>query len=242
MEPFSFAIITGIIAGIGTAGIIYLFERSPKVRAWFKRIFIGLDFLVVGDDGVGKTSFYNFLQHNEYADNFPTKHTLEISDKMSFNVKKGGDLEFQVRRAFDIPGPLSPQEQVNQICKRDPEVLIVFLSADKTETNMSQWFRAFLKSLSNSLVTDRKLSDKLKCMIVVLNKVDLISNDEKNKRLKKIESLIDELLKPVLGKNVRLIDVYPCTLYKEHGGEKAANQIVLSIVDAIKIKQRLVRK
>jgi hypothetical protein len=125
---------------------------------------------------------------------------------------------------------------------------MVFLASrdDKKDTENEKyafiWLRQFLTFLSDAILTHQKLRDNLKCMTIVLNKIDLIDDDEKKTDLDEIKNLVDEILKPVLGKNVRLIDIYPCTLLKENGGEKAAKLIVLSIVEAIKLKQRLVRK
>jgi GTPase SAR1 family protein len=208
--------------------------------ARIRRYFLGLDFLIVGQDDAGKTSFYNFLRLGQFADQWPTNHTTNVSQIKPFNVNRAGnELDLQIRKAWDIPGSLEPSDQVKLIHKETPKVLLVFTSADKPES--SQWLRSFLVELRDMLADDSRSASRLICLIVVLNKTDLIiDKTECDQRISEMKGIVCNTLQLLMMNNVRLIDIIPCTLYLNAGGEKAANAIVLSAVEAVRKNQRLV--
>jgi GTPase SAR1 family protein len=239
LDPVTLAIISTIIGGIITAVIIDVARHSPKVMTWVKLYFLGLDFLVVGHDDAGKTSFYNYLRFDQFADQYPTKDTTNISEIKPFNIDKGGDLQIPIKKAWDIPGSLNPSEQAELLVKERPKVLIIFISADYPKA--SQWLRSFLISLREVLFNNARVSSKLFSLTVVLNKVDKIPDKaDREQLIIETRRTINEILQPLLMSNVRLIDIVECTLYSSKGGEKSANEIILSAVDAIRKKQRLV--
>lgn len=238
MDPLTIAIVGGFIAGLGVAGSIALARRSGRVMGWFKRYFLGLEFLVVGHPRAGKTSFYNYLQFGRFADEYPVRPTLRVSDRMRFDVDKGGDLKFSVASSFDIPGELPPPEQVRMIRRRRPQALIVFTSADDPEA--VSWLGMLLEDLTIVLAQDRQLARKLRSLTVVVNKRDTVDSEQFDSLVASTRSTVYDRMKKVLGKNVNLVDVVPCTLLRKGGGEKAANEVILAVVESMQLRRRLV--
>lgn len=238
MDPLTLTVLGAFLGGLGVAGALALARRSPRVMRLFKRYFLGLEFLVVGHGQAGKTSFYNYLWYNRFADEYPARKTLIVSDRMAFDVDKGGDLKMSIASAFDIPGELPVDGQVRMTRERLPVVLIVFTSIDNVEA--LNWLRAFLLELRTAMATDRGLAKRLRALTVVVNKVDKKAQAEVTQVIAQHKETVYETLTPVLGKNVRLVDVVSCTLRRDSGGERAANEVILSVVESVQLTRKLV--
>src|SRR6478672_3087144 len=128
MDPLTLTILGGLASSIGAAALIGLAAKSPRLMRLLKRRFLGRHFLVIGPKRTGKTSFYNFLRNDQFADTVPVRETLDVSDRMSFEVDRGGDLKMDISAAFDIPGELPPKLQVDLAAQKHPQDLIFFLS------------------------------------------------------------------------------------------------------------------
>lgn len=238
MDPLSITIVGGLIAGLGVAATLAAARNSPSIMAAVRRYFIGLDFLVVGRPRSGKTSFYNYLRFDRLADEHPTKRTRRLSDKWAFDVDRGGDIKLRIKSAFDIPGELPPSDQAKLITRRAPQVLIVFVSAH--DDGAIPWLREFLQSLSLELSTEVQLIKRLRSLTIVANKTDLVDDDAVEAVLEEARGEVTASLFSVLGRNERLVDVLPCSLLRSAGGEKAGNNVVLTVVEALKATRRLV--
>lgn len=242
MDPFTLAILSTILGGIATAAIISLAQRSPRVMAWFKRYFLGLKLLIVGPKRSGKTSFYNFLKHDYFADQRGTNKTKEVIEIKSFDVNKGGELNLPIKKALDIPGQLNTLDQADLMRQETPQAIIIFTAVDNANPSCSQWLRSFLIDLRDVLDKNVSVSSNLVSLTIVLNKIDLVSEQESDRLISEMQNIVDDTLRPLIQNNVRLIDVIPCTLYKKAGGERTANTIVLSVVEAVRKNQRLVHR
>jgi hypothetical protein len=169
-----------------------------------------------------------------------TRDTLEVSRQGAFQLVRPGEMDLPVKRILDIPGPLDPGEQLELVRREAPRILLIMVSADNPTS--SRWLRDFAADLRVLLSKDSRLADKLISISVVLNKMDLIGEYACGERLAEMVKIVDTALEPLLMSNVRSIAVLPCTLLSGKGGEKAANRILASIINAAKRNRRLVPK
>src|SRR5690349_1771662 len=102
MDPITIVILTGIISTVGAAAILGAAGYSPRAMRWVKRWCWGTKFVVLGPSESGKTSFYNFLRHDQFADSFPTQSTLHVTEFNPFLVNKGGDFKLDISKGFDV--------------------------------------------------------------------------------------------------------------------------------------------
>lgn len=240
MDPLTIAILGGLIAGLGVSAAIAFARRSTRIMAALKRYFLGLEFLVIGHEHAGKTSFYNYLIFDKLADEYPVRPTRTVSPKFSFDVDKGGKLQLRVASAFDIPGELEPSVQVEIIKKRLPGALLIFLSMDNLE--FVEWLQIFLSELKRMLAVDLQLAKKLKSLTIVINKTDMYNDVEKQKALQSVNETVNNVLESILGKNKNLVEVVACTLIRNKNGEKAANEVLLAVIESYHNTKRLVPK
>jgi hypothetical protein len=240
MDPISIAIITGIISSVGAAAILGAAGYSPRAMRWVKRWFWGTKFVVLGPPASGKTSFYNFLRHDQFADSFPTRTTLEVTEFNPFLVDKGGDFKLDVSKGFDVPGDLLPQQQAEIAIREAPATLILWTSL--TDVNAKEWLASFCLYLNRSLLENRRFAKRLKCLAVVMNKSDEATPVIIDQRRKDFESVVSNTLRPALGDNIDRVSVLTCTLLKSKGGEKAANNVLLTIANSLVKAKRLTRR
>ena len=235
MEPSIAVFIAGIIGAVVGAVVVL---QAPEIVGRRSANIAALEILIVGHDDAGKTSFLNFLRHNEFADERVTRDTLEVSRQGAFEVVRPGEIDLPVKRILDIPGPLDPGEQLELVRREAPRTLLIMISADNPTA--SRWLRDFVTGLRVLLSEDGRLAGKLISISVVLNKTDLIGEYACGERLAEMVNIVDTALEPLLMSNVRSIAVLPCTLLSSKGGEKAANRILATIINAAKRNRRLV--
>ena len=238
MDPATIAFLGSLLAALGAAGAIALARRVPAVMTWFKRYFAGLHLLVIGQQGAGKTSFYNYLRFDCLTDEYPTHSTHRVSKALSFDSDKGGELQLQIKEAFDIPGELEPHVQAELARKRTPEALLVFVSA--TEEGAILWLDRLVHHLAIALATDAGFAKKLRCLTLIVNKTDSIAPEEAKRLVTEVHRIIENRLHGVLGSRSRLVDVLPCTLVRTAGGERAANAIILAVISSVRNNRGLV--
>src|SRR5512140_3475804 len=145
--------------------------RAPRTGGTSTPDIAALDILIVGHDDAGKTSFLNFLKHHQFADERLTRDTLVVSHEGAFTVARPDGIDLPVKKIWDIPGPLDPEEQLDLVHRKPPKILVVMISADNPSS--TQWLRSFVTGLRALLTQDARLAHKLIGICVVLNKVDL---------------------------------------------------------------------
>ena len=240
MDPFTAAILAGIIATVGATAILGAVKYSPRAMRWVKRWFLGTEFVILGPSLAGKTSFLNYLKHDQFADIYPTKGTVRVTKINSFSANKGGDFNLEVSEAFDTPGTLDVDDQIGIVIKEKPETLILWTSL--TDPKAAVWLSSICLYLNNRLLEDQALAKKLKSLTVVMNKQDEVADDIIKEQKDKFHSIISKVLRPAFGDNVDKVSILPCTLVKANGGEKAANNVLLTIASSLIKAKPLARR
>lgn len=237
MDPVTVTIVTGALGGLGTSGVLYVLGRWPKFMRTVERKFKGTRLGIVGPPQAGKTTFLNYLRHGKFGDEYPVLPTTRRSRAFSFNVDVGGDLRFPVREVYDIPGEYSPNEQVAHIRKTGPEALLILVGLDSSRK--WDWFVAYLDRLKIALEHEWSIIQRLRCVVVVLNKSDLITARDRKEAIAHAEAVVNEKLTPILQKNVSRVKVVPCTLLRSQGGERSAGAVLLLLLHLLKSRTPL---
>jgi len=249
MDPATALIILGILqkiaVGAGVAALLKLAAKSPEAVRWLRRYVLGSNILVVGQARAGKTSFYNYLKHGEFADTHPTEPTDRVSKPMRFPVNRGADLQFNVSKAFDIPGDLPVSEQIDIVRRKRPKALMIFLSPLRENVEgwlpADEWFGQFTAQLRSLLVLDHKVAKHLRCLKVVLNKIDAINDADREQLLDKLHGILEEEWGKLFTTRLKNVKVIPCTLRKDKGGELSAKVIVLELVSCLRKNETLLK-
>jgi GTPase SAR1 family protein len=248
VEPATILIILGILekiaAGAGAGAILAFAGRSPQAMLWLKRYVLGSNILIVGHARAGKTSFYNYLRHGQLAETLPTQRTDTVETTRSYSIKLG-DKVVDISTSLDIPGDLPIGDQIEVIQRKQPHAILVFLSPLSRENLKTEvewlpaelWLRIFIQQFRILLERDPQLAKKLACLRIVLNKSDLVAQQELTAKCDQLHSILSKELGQAF--DTVLAPIFPCTLMKDKGGELAANTVTLELISCLKKRKKL---
>jgi GTPase SAR1 family protein len=238
MDPLTLSIVSGIIGGVGAGAILYAMGHGPKFMKWASRKLAGTRIGIAGPPDAGKTSFINYLRFGEYADEHPTVKTTRRSPAYSFDVDSGGELQLSVQQTFDVPGEFTPHEQVRLARKTGPDALLIFVGIDSPHD--FEWLSEYLEQLSLALQRKWSIIQRVRSIIVILNKSDLIASKDKAKAIAQAQAIVQNKLGGVLLNNISRVAIVPCTLFRSQGGARAARAVLLALLHSLRRKTALI--
>jgi hypothetical protein len=221
-----------------------IFERvAPHGIEWIKTLWSGKTLLVLGPERTGKTSFLDYLQYGLLRQEQPTAHTITIDPRRSFIVKLGrnGSLVLRIRRPLDSPGSVQPMDQIHYIQRYKPDCLLLILDSSSPlighrAVSSVAWLEEFFKHFDYALRTLPKVINKLRAVMVIMNKWDKISNDleKANDFEVAIKNIIDRHGEAFSfhHQGTRLIHIKKCSLVQN----QSAPALVDDVLDTLAIE------
>jgi hypothetical protein len=220
---------------------------APKLLDYGKMLWSGKTFLVLGPRRSGKTNFMNYLEYLILEPEKPTPVTVEIERRRDRILKLGPDqaLTLRARRPRDVPGQ-DPIFQIKHIEKIAPHCVVLVLDASKLYGNDTsippmekplEWLRVFCKPLNTVLVTNSKVTRKLKSLTIVMNKWDKMlaaANNEKDESDARMicEADIRDILDSTLSN----------PFYSKEGGSKQVDILACSLVSGTPYQDALAKQ
>lgn len=211
-------LVLGILGSIIATTIVALvvYGRSRLSRSRFLRKLLGSGkVLLLGMSHSGKTTFIYHLLYRANPEIDQHAKTYRMTEYVLLSNTRGvssADL-----RIIDCPGVLSIETQLENMPRLKPEVIFVFLAADDSES--TTWFKNFCIEFSDHLFANSSGAERLRRMIVVLNKADLQSTEAVEKTVHELIHIAHEELRPLLGQNARGVVVLPCSLISQRDVE-----------------------
>lgn len=230
-------VIVGAASGLIASALWASLRHGPKTLKAARRRLAGTRMSVVGPAHAGKTTFYNYLRYGSFAEELPALETTRVGKPLSFDIERGGEIKLQIRSARDIPGEYTPKEQVQEIQRANPDAVIVFLALDHPEH--TDWLRALLRELDSALRADWSLTQKLRSLLIVLNKSDLVATPDITSVAATVSDVARSELSQTLGTNLKRIEVIPCTLKTRKHGAAAAGTVVLRLIRSLRDRSTL---
>jgi len=229
------------LSGIGlTIGIKLLERATPTGIAWLETKIWGKKIHIVGQPESGKTSFIDYFQYGIFTDPSieaeRTKHTIKTAS-FQIAIEPSRALELKVKTAIDPRGQDLSSDHVNFIFKFKPDsvVIIVDLNSDwegKTEYEASFYLNNFCNSFAHRLHGNKNLSEKIKSVIIVLNKQDLVPPQKFKTWKTNVENIISQtMLIQALGN--RKVPIMPCTLIKNDKPGETPDAIITQIARSL---------
>ncbi len=217
-----------------------IIERAaPYGIALFKSWLKGKEVLVVGQARAGKTTFIDYLHYGIFEDEKETSKTLDKHPSPRFNIKMGRDsaLELSVKTVVDIPGQWGPMAHADLVFARRPQSVIIVLDATapltKEPLGSEPWLREFCRHLENNWRAKGKSRNRLKCLIVLLNKIDKATAKAIDIRKKAFRKVLDTELHTARGKMIEDIAIVPCVLVTNSNGTKSVDSAIAHLAKAL---------
>ena len=235
-----------LVADAGTGavlvklGMTVLQRTAPKgialVSSWWR----GKEILIVGQPLAGKSTFIDYLQYGLFEDEKETAKTQVVSKTARFNVKMGRDaaLELVVKTVFDTPGQIGAVAHADQAFEKRPHGILLFIDLTRPLTGPSHravtaWLREFARRLETRWGVRGRKRNRLRCMIVVLNKADKVSADRIEKYKATLRRIVQDELHDARGGMLEEVAIMPCILVTNTQGTRPADSVIAYLAKAL---------
>jgi len=198
--------------------------------------------ILVGPAEAGKTSFIKLLSGGLYADETQTVRTKNVKKFDKFIPVKIGEQELSVAALIDTPGQNSFETHIETIRDNAVGNLVIwcdhenFRSDDKARG--LNWLKRFLVHLNSYFLND-EVKDPLTSILIVLNKKDLVTDEDRLQNERQAGEAVHDELGEALGDNISEIARVSCTLLKRENGEASVEEVARLLANIIKSKKPL---
>jgi len=233
------------MAGAETAtllkvGVAFIQRVAPSGIALIKSWLKGKEVLVVGQKRAGKTTFIDYLQYGLFDDEKETLKTLDVTRSARFNVKMGRDsaLELSIKTVVDVPGQIGPSAHADLAFERSPHGIIIFTDLTSPikggpDRAATAWLLEFCRRLEAQWRAKGRKGNRIKTVILVLNKMDKVDPKRVELRKKDFRKILDAELREARGQMIEEIAIMPCVLVTNPDGTKAVDGIIAHLAKAL---------
>jgi GTPase SAR1 family protein len=224
-------------------GLEVLKRTVPKGIQYLVQRFRGNKILIVGQPRAGKSSFSRYMKTGYFADQLPPPPRTEMKDAVTpaFTVKMGKDdsVQLEVSKVTDVIGQATGQDHADKFRRYGPHAMLVLLNAEgnwdgDNEYCAGFYLDEFLGHLALRLSKSPRRKDKLKSLVVVVNKLDKCDPKKRTEFLANAKGRVQEHLKSVYGPKTKDIPVMPCILMSgdtERTADKIITTVALALAD-----------
>jgi GTPase SAR1 family protein len=205
-----------------------IISKAPTGLKYVKSLFVGKTVVIVGQERSGKTTFLEYFQFGFFEDEKDSDKTYDISPSVRFDVKLGRNetLELSIKTVVDIPGQLGANFQAKEIFERKPHAFLIFLDLTRPQKDLSIWLSEFCKRLETYWRVNKSKRNRVKSIILVLNKTDKVDNKTVTARKNALRKIIDLELRDARGKMTSEIAVIPTVMVNNPNGTKSADSLI----------------
>jgi GTPase SAR1 family protein len=206
------------------------------VRSWWA----GKEILVIGQARAGKTTFRDYLQYGLFEDAKDTAETPDIEPTDRFDVGIGRDaaLKLIVSTAVDCPGQVGAVEHANLAFERNPHALIIVLDLTtpllgEPDRASASWLTRFCKRYEAMWRVNRKRRNRIKSIIVVMNKVDRMDQATVENHKQEYRRIVDTELRDARGTMIAEIAVLPCSVVTNPQEKKLVDGVIAHLAKGL---------
>lgn len=209
-------------------------RATPPIWSWLLTRFGGLELLVLGPGGAGKTSFADYLRFGTLDLPSARHHkTVEVTTSGSFTLQMGRDraLKLRVKRTVDVPGQTGPAAHAELLAKRRPDVLMILLDAGCKVSENADWLTQFCDRLDHLARQDSALLAKTKHILIVVNKVDALpAGTSYADHEKALRDVLRASLQGAFSKSqIDSIPIQPCVAIQSPSGSLMIDNVIEKI-------------
>jgi GTPase SAR1 family protein len=232
-EPASTAAVAKLsvsfIERVASPGIVYV-----------KSVFRGKEVLVIGQPRSGKTTFIEYLRHGLFEDEKDTEKTLLPEQTPRFDVKLGrqSSLELTIKRVVDVPGQIGAAQHAQLAYERNPHAIVIFMDLTAPlkgaeDRSSAAWLTEFSKRYEALWRAGNRKKHRIKCIIIVLNKLDKSTARKVESTKKEFQKIIKAELHDGLGKMQSNASILPCVMVSNPEEEKFVTMVITHLAKSL---------
>lgn len=162
--------------------------------------FGGKKVIVVGPPGAGKSTFMDYLHYGVFDPAQSPEVTVRprTAKNFKFTLGRKKSLVASIKRALDMPGQPDPRWVAEEVFRERPHALIVVLDAtaptdDEADPRSTAiWLRKFSRAAEQMARETRGKRNRLRTVVVALNKIDRVSEPELQTREARCQEVLDD--------------------------------------------------
>jgi GTPase SAR1 family protein len=227
LEPYSGALIK--------FGGTLVIRSAPKGLELIKSWWTGKTILIVGQPRAGKTTFLDYFHYGLWGDEKDTERTYFDLPSARFNVKVGRNetLQISVTTAVDTSGHMPAYQQAKNIFERKPHALLIFMDLTLPLKPSSEWLAELCRKFESHWRTSKSQRNRLKSIILVLNKKDKVDAKTITSRKRVFQKIIDAELKDARGKMLDDIAIIPTAMVENPDKTKSADDLIAHLAKSL---------
>ena len=212
-----------------------IISNIPKGFKYIKSLLTGKTIIIVGQERAGKTTFLDYFQYGFFEDEKDTEKTWDIAPTARFDVKLGRNeiLEISVKTVIDVPGQIGANFQAKEIYRQKPHAILVFMDINRPLKDSSEWLTEFCRRLETYWRTNKRAGNRVKSIVLVLNKTDKTDAKTIESRKKAFKKILDAELKEARGGMTGEISVVPTVMVNNAEGTKSADGLIAHLAKGL---------
>lgn len=231
---------TGTSITLLKLGVSLLQRTAPTGIAYIKSWLKGKTIIVVGQARAGKTTFIDYFEHGLFNDEAETGKTKEITPSARFNVKLGRDLtlEMNIKTVLDIPGQIGATAHANETFNNNPDAVIIILdltsplNGKDSDRASAAWLEEFCKHLESKWRAKKRKNNRVKTIILILNKLDKFKGNMDRYR-KTYRKILENELREAKGQIIEDILALPTISVTNEKGTKYLDTVIENLAKSL---------
>ncbi len=230
--------VTGVeTAAAGTIVKVVIEHAAPAgiavIKSWLK----GKTLMVVGPSRAGKSTFVNYLQFGIFQHEQETSKTYTPVHGPKFNLTVGStkSLEVLVKTTVDIPGQYSEVQLATEVLNNRPHALVVVLDVSRDlhgSGGTAEWMTEFFSRLDQRWQGVKPRRNRLRSVIVALNKRDLVDAATITEHEKACKDIVMQHFKAARGPQTHDVVFRQSVMVDNPDGTKWVDAILVDLATA----------
>ncbi|MFE2124546.1 Rab family GTPase [Rhodococcus aetherivorans] len=229
-----------VLPPIGGAAFKLIIERSaPAAFKWVRAVAKGKTIVIVGPGRTGKTTFLNYIHHGVFQHNQATNRTLVPEESKRFDLEVGPskNLKLHVSSAIDTPGQYPDISKF--VHSKRPHALIIVLDLSSNlkdpdpAKSSAAWLDEFLTRLDQRWIASRASRNRLRSVIVVLNKADLVSESTYAKHETRYRKIMKDSFRVAKGSMQQDVLYKKCIMVENPYGTKFVDAVIFDLAKSL---------
>lgn len=212
-----------------------IISQAPKGLKYIKSLLTGKTIIIVGQKRAGKTTFLDYFQYGFFEDEKHTAKTQESTPSVRFDIKLGRNeiLEISIKTAVDVAGQNPPSFQAKEIFDLKPHAILIFIDLTCPLKKSGEWLTEFCGRLETHWRVNKNKRNRVKSIILVLNKTDKTDAKTVESKMKAFQKIINAELKEARGKMLDEIAVIPTVMVNNPNGTNSADSLIAHLAKTL---------